>query len=518
MWIATADHCREIDRRSSEEYGVPGRLLMERAGLAVFAAVKHLLPEGGRISVFCGKGNNGGDGFVVARLAQEAGYGVDCLVASEEENLAHDAREQMLGCRALGVKPIFADDARYARRIECIGCRDLIVDALLGTGAQSEVRGHVKDAIQVINRSGVPVISVDVPSGIRCDTGEELGESVWALKTITFGLPKPFLFQSTGLEHSGYWAVADIGYPPPLLQEPTEARLIDGQWVADLLPERLRASHKGENGHVIVVAGSEGMPGAALMAARAAIRAGAGLVTVASVPSVCQTVAAQLPECLQLRLPEKDGLIAPEAAEILLEKQSKYHAALFGPGLTHEAPILEFLAETWKGWQKPSVIDADALNSVAQGVALPNAECVLTPHPGEMSRLLEESIAEIQCDRFQTVRTAIQKFKRCVLLKGPFSIVGEEKRPMAVNCTGNPGLASGGMGDVLGGVMTTLLGQGLPPYYAASCAMYWHGLAGDICAEKIGPIGYMASEVANALPQARAKIVSSCDTDTFCSS
>lgn len=511
MWIANAEHSRSIDRRASEEFGITTKVLMERAGLAVFDVVRELLPHGGRITVYCGKGNNGGDGFVVARLAKESGYRVDCLVAAEESELTHDAAEEMRIAKMQGIEPIYYSDARWRRKAECLGCLDLIVDALLGTGAKCEVKGAVKESIQAINKSGVPVVSVDVPSGIACDTGEELGESVWALRTITFGLPKPFLFQGIGLEHSGNWSVSEIGFPSILLREPTEARVIDREWVASLLPERLRSSHKGDNGNVVIVAGSENMRGAACLAARAAVRSGAGLVTVAGIEAVCAAVAAQVPEAMLLPLPEKNGAVSADAASYFTERAGRFHAALFGPGLTQEPAILEFLDKVWQKWTKPCVIDADALNAVGHGIRLPSAECVLTPHPGEMSRLLHLSIAEIQSDRFRTVRHAVDQFQQCVLLKGPYSIVGEPGQPMLVNQTGNPGMASGGMGDVLGGIVTTLMAQDLPGYYAASCGMYWHGMAADLCAMDLGPIGYGASQVAEHLPKARCRIITSCD-------
>jgi len=510
MWIATAEHSRHIDRRATEEFGVPAKVLMERAGLAVFDAIREMLPNGGRITVFCGKGNNGGDGFVIARVALDHQFAVDCLVAAEESDLTPDAMEQMRIAKAQGVHPIFTSDARWHRKAECLGCRDLIVDALLGTGARCEVKGAVKDAIQMINRSGVPVVSVDVPSGICSNTGEELGESIWALRTVTFGMPKRFLFEGTGLEHSGYWTVSEIGIPSVLLNEPTAARLIDSDWVANLLPERLRDSHKGDNGSLLIVAGSRSMRGAACLAARAAIRSGAGLVTVAGTSDVCAAVSASVPEAILLPLPETNGVISADAAQIVLDNRSKYHSALFGPGLTHETPVLDFLSKVWSEWQRPCVIDADALTAVSEGIPLPTAECVLTPHPGEMSRLLHTSIAEIQSDRFRTVSQAVDQFGQCVLLKGPYTIVGEPGQPMMVNCTGNSGMATAGMGDVLGGIIATLLAQDLPSYYAASCGMFWHGASGDLCSTEIGPIGYSAGDVADTLAKARCRIVSAC--------
>lgn len=484
---------------------------MERAGLAVFDAVKELLPHGGLIGVVCGKGNNGGDGFVVARLAKEIGFGVYCLVGAEEAQLTVDAVEQMRVMRMQGVDPIYSDDARWPRKLEALGCLDLIVDALLGTGAKCEVKGPIKEAIQAINRSGVPVVSVDVPSGILCDTGEELGESVWALRTVTFGHPKPFLFQGIGLEHSGYWTVSEIGYPNQLLAEPTFAKILDPQWVGNLLPERLRSSHKGDNGNVLIVAGSRSYRGAASLAAKAAVRSGAGLVTVAGIEEVCSAVAATVPEAILLPLPEHAGAISADAARFLLQRASKYHATVFGPGLTQDESILEFLDKVWQEWSHPCVIDADALNAVSLGVHLPNSEAVLTPHPGEMSRLLHTSIAEIQSDRFRSVQLAVERYGKCVLLKGPYSLVGEPGHPALVNVTGNPGMASGGMGDVLSGVVATLLAQDLPTYYAASCGTYWHGVAADHCATEIGPVGYSALQVADALPKARCRIISLCE-------
>lgn len=511
MWIASSERSRSLDQTATARYGLPVSVLMERAGLAVFRVVSQMLPDSGRISVLCGKGNNGGDGFVVARLAVEADFDVECLVASTLDELIPSARHQHDMAVACGVKPIFADDARFARKLEMLSMRELIVDALLGTGAHGDIQGPIRPAIAAINRSGVPAISVDVPSGIMCDSGEELGESVWALRTVTFGLPKPYLFQGIGLEHAGYWEVADIGFPNSLLEEPTEARLLDPAWVGNLLPERLRASHKGENGHLLIVAGSKRMRGAATLAAKAAIRAGVGLVTVAGIEEVCAAVVSFVPEATLLPLPEIDGVIDPAAAELLLEEMHRFSATLFGPGMTHQGPILELLDRLWRQWEVPSVIDADALNAVSRGVCLPGPECVLTPHPGEMSRLLQASTAEIQSNRFQTVRQAMMRYDKTILLKGPYSIVGEPLQPMLVNSTGNPGMASAGMGDVLGGIIGTLLAQDLPAYYAAAAGMYLHGAAGDECAEKMGAIGYSARDVAAAIPAARTRITAHCD-------
>lgn len=509
MWIASSERSREMDCRASDEYGIPAMVLMERAGLAVFDSVRELLPQGGAISVLCGKGNNGADGFVVARLAKDQDYQVEVLVAATESELMPDALQQFKTTVIHGIQPIFSDDARWQRRIEALGSRELVVDALLGTGSRCELKGPVLEAVRGINRSGVPVIAIDLPSGIDCNTGEELGDSVWALRTVTLGLPKPFLFQGTGLDHAGYWSVEEIGMPSGLLNEPTEARIIDSKWVANLLPERMKNAHKGDSGGVLIVAGSSRFRGAATLAAMGALRSGAGRVTVAGITAVCDAVAAQLPEAILLPLPELDGEVAPAAVEMLTDLRG-IHAAVFGPGLGSGAGVQSFLAELWARWTIPCVLDADALNVASLGIRLPETECVLTPHPGEMSRLLKLSVAEIQANRFCAMRQAVALLGQCVLLKGPYSLVGMPGQPALVNTTGNPGMATGGMGDVLSGVIATLIAQDLPPYFAAGCAMNWHGAAGDYCAKEIGAIGYSASDLAMALPRVRTTISQSC--------
>lgn len=511
MWIATSDRIRTIERVTESEFGITSQVLVERAGLAVFDAIRQLLPEGGRLAVFAGKGLNGADALVAARHANEKNYRIEIFLTAEEEELKPLTRHQANMLKARGIETIVPSDPRWKKRAEMLHAQDLIVDGLVGMGAEGPVRGHVRTAIQAINRSGVPAIAIDIPSGIHGDTGEELGESVWALRTVTFGMPKPFLFQGIGLEHSGYWTVSEIGFPQPLLHEPTGARLIEGPWAASLVPERLRASHKGDNGHVLIVAGSRRMRGAAVLAARAALAAGAGLVTVAGVDEVCDATAHHLPEAMLLPLPSKDGFVAPEAASEILCERNRYSSAVFGPGLGTTEEVREFLRRIWTSWERPSIIDADALDAVSKGIELPKADCVLTPHPGEMSRLMQTSTLEIQADRFLTVRRAAERFGQCILLKGAYSVVGEKDSPLLVNCTGNSGQATGGMGDVLSGVVATLLAQDLPSYYAAACAMFWHGTAADSCAEEIGPIGYRACDVADRLPKARARMVSVCD-------
>lgn len=512
-WIADRARCRAIDHDATAKYGVSVRTLMENAGSAVFEAASEMLREGGRLAVLCGKGHNGGDGFACARLAHEHGFSVQCLVAAKPGELRGQADEQRTLAQRAGVPVACVGSKEYEAGMADLDGFELIVDALLGIGADGDLQGPVLAAIQAINASDTFVLAVDVPSGIDCDTGRELGDAVWAMRTVTFGLPKPCLFQAEGLEKCGFWSLAEIGFPEALLAEPTDARLVDAAWVGDQLPERLRGSHKGHNGAVLIVAGSEGMPGAAVLAARAALRSGAGYVGVASIPSVLDVVARHLPEAVLVSLPDEGGAIGADAAKQLLEDQERWDALVVGPGLSMRPSVPPFLAALLPTWTTPACVDADALNAVAEGCPLPPGPCVLTPHPGELGRLMGCDANTVQAARFETVRRAASQWGRTVLLKGAHSLVAEHGEPLWVNRTGNAGMAVAGMGDVLSGVVGTLLAQRLHPCTAAACAMYWHGLAGDLCAQETGPQGYTASEVADNLARVRATIVSACDTD-----
>ena len=499
MWIANAARCQEIDRQAKTSHGISSETLMQRAGEAVFHLMMGMLPARRRVAVVCGKGNNGGDGFVVAGLAKKRGLEVSCFVAACREDLSADASRECETAEAAGVVPVFFGEPGWLAGLAAV---DVIVDALLGTGSVGAPSGAILEAILGIEATRVPVISVDVPSGIACDSGVAPGAYVHASRTVTFGLPKACFFQGDGLEACGEWSLAEIGFPRELLDEPTGIRLIDAAWVSERLPKRVRNSHKGENGRVLILAGSHRMRGAAVLSAHGALRSGAGLVTVAGLESVCAAVSASLPEATLLPLPESEGVISPLAAELLLSQECD--AAVFGPGMTASEPVLALLRSVWSSWTAPSCLDADALNAVAAGVTLPESPCVLTPHPGEMGRLMGTDSVRVQGSRFAAAREAAAQFGKTVLLKGACTVVSEDGEDLLVNPTGNPGMAAPGMGDVLSGVVATLLAQGLRPYEAAGCAAFWHGLAGDLC----GPTGYSASDVAARLPEARAKITS----------
>lgn len=508
MWIATAEECRDMDRRA-EAMGIPVETLMHEAGRAVAACALENYPDAKRIAVICGKGNNGGDGFVAARLLAEHQREVAVLVAASPSELNTNAARECGRLAEVRVEPRFVSGADWDSGNYSLGPYDVLVDALLGTGLAGAPSGAANSAIVEINRSGRPVVAADIPSGVACDSGAVPGEAVSARHTVTFGLPKPFLFQGEGMVRAGEWSVAPIGFPDELLEQPRGAQLTTPKLARRLMPTRSKLTNKHRQGSLLVVAGSRDMPGAAALAARAALRSGAGLATVASIPSVCEAVSRQLPEALFLTLPEKDGAIDPSAADLLKERSDRYRAVVVGPGLGLSSGIGELLTCLFpiKGWR--FCIDADALTWIARGVPAPLGDkSVLTPHEGELGRLLDVEPSEIQRDRFAASRAAAAKLGCTVLLKGAYSLVAGPRDWIQVNPTGNPGLAAAGTGDVLAGLIGSIL-LNHEPWESAVLGAYWHGLAGDLCAAEIGPAGYLASEVADRLPRARATIVSS---------
>lgn len=498
MWIATRAECQEMDRRATGEFGIPVATLMESAGRAVLPYVGD---NPGAVAVVCGVGHNGGDGFVVARLLAERGDQVTVFVAAESPDRLKG--EGLARFRELpaGIPIHFGGFSQLKEERW-----DKVVDAILGIGAEGAPRGLAKAAIDAVNSCHATRISIDIPSGIDCDTGQAEGAWVRADQTIVLGLAKQFVFQGKGITPLRQWILAPIGFPGELLSQVRGARFNDVSEISDMLPTRGLDSHKGKNGHVLVVAGSQSMRGAAVLSAMGALRSGAGLVTVAGIPAVCDAVACHLPECLTMALPQYGDGIAPAAAQLIRANKGKWNGAVFGPGLGQSDDVRQFLAGVWDGWDIPSVIDADALNAVSAGVDLPPAPCVLTPHPGEMGRLLHTSAEDVQSDRFIAVRQACERFGKTVVLKGAFSLAATPRHPTSVNPTGNPGMAAAGMGDVLCGVLATLLAQQLDPRTAAECATFWHGRAGDLCEEGQGGFGYTASDLAQKLPCARATL------------
>lgn len=480
--LYTAQAVRELDRLAIEQYGIAGLTLMTRAGEAVFRELRRRWPRARRVAVVCGAGNNGGDGFVVARLLYAAGLPVTVSLLGDAVQLKGDARlaYEAMTAAGLNAELFSAESLRQA---------DVVVDALFGTGLDREPRGLYLEAITAINNSAVPVIAVDIPSGLHADTGAVLGAAVRARVTVSFIGLKQGLFTGEGPAQCGEIVFDDLAISPDAYNHiaPT-ALLTNDDELAARLPRRDRTAHKGRHGHVLIVGGDAGMAGAARMAAQAAARVGAGLVSIATHPRHAAFCATVQPEIMCHAVADGHDL------RPLLQRAD---VVAVGPGLG-TAAWGKGLFDTVLDSGLPLVVDADALNLLAQDPARRH-NWVLTPHPGEAARLLEMSVGEIQSDRFTAVRALAARYDGVAVLKGAGSLIAGTTGPVAVCAAGNPGMATGGMGDVLTGVIAGLVAQGLGLPEAARLGVHLHARAGDAAACD-GERGMLATDL---LPELR---------------
>lgn len=512
MELVTAQQMRALDRMTIER-GTPGEVLMERAGEGAFQALLELFPhvrrKGARVLVVAGKGNNGGDGFVIARLLRKSGVRTTVALLASAEDVGGDALHHLKAYRR-GRAPLREvlsqeDLSSLAPEMEKAA---LVVDALLGTGLRSDVRGLYADAIHLMNACGRPVFAVDVPSGLDSDTGQPHGTAVQAEATATFGLAKLGQVQHPGAPYCGSLVVVDIGIAEEALEEsPPAAALLDGPSMAPLIPRRMTDSHKGTHGHLLLIAGSLGKVGASILAARASLRGGAGLLTVAGPESVNPVCAGAVPEAMTVPWRERDGELAADR-ERLRDVLSGKAAVAAGPGLGTGAGVRNTIRALLREYGGALVLDADALNVVATDTAMLKSavgSVVLTPHPGEMSRLLGSDTATVQADRVGVARTFAAEHGCVVVLKGAATVIAEPAGFVWINSTGNPGMACGGMGDALAGLIGAFVAQGLAPAAAARLGAYVHGLAGDRAAEG-GMIGMTPSDLIEQIPAAIAEV------------
>ncbi len=511
--LPDAETMRGVDRWAIEERGVEGLQLMERAGAGVADAVEELAPDG-PVAVFCGSGNNGGDGLVAARLLREGGREVTVVCITDPEKLAGDARTNLE--RLPGEGPVRMDGTPWGgrgerrrrgdRTAEDIAAAVAAVDALLGTGFRGEPREEAAAAIEAINGLGCPVVSVDVPSGVDASTGTVATAAVRAAITVTFHAAKPGLWIRPGKAYAGRVEVIDIGIPRGAPMD-CSIGLIDGS-VLDLLPRREAASTKFRSGHVLVAGGSPGLTGAPAMAARASMRAGAGYVT-ACVPAAVQPILASggTPEIMTRGLPDDGRGLTVASVSIVLEASARGGSIALGPGLGRREGAIAFARMLAHEARVPIVLDADGLNAHAGllgKLAGRRAATVLTPHAGELGRLLDLDSSRIDAERLRYARAAAAQASGVLVLKGDDTLVADPEGRVAVNPGGSPALATAGTGDVLTGVIAALLAQGLDPFAAASAGVHLHSLAGREAARKVGAAeGVIASDVIEALPVAR---------------
>ncbi|MBX3024413.1 NAD(P)H-hydrate dehydratase [bacterium] len=513
MRLVTAEEMRTLDRLTIEG-GTPGNVLMERAGQGATAAFLQCVPRlrrrGARVLIVAGKGNNGGDGFVIARLLKKRGARVQVALLGRAAEVGGDALRNLRAYRRLrGVLVEITDDAGLARLSAMAGEVDAVVDAIFGTGLRDAVRGLPASAIEIVNTCGAPVLAVDIPSGLDADRGRPLGVAVQAEVTATFGFAKAGQVQHPGVRHCGALAVVDIGLAAAALAAvPARAALLEAADAARLAPRRDPEVHKGDCGHVLIIAGSFGHTGAAQLAARGAGRVGAGLVTLVGPRSLYPVYAAGVLEAMTETLPDDDGRIRFDAARLAALVGGK-SAVVIGPGIgTHHgaaATVRWLLEETGL----PIVLDADALTILGRDPAPLRAaggRAVLTPHPGEMSRLNGGDTASVQADRIGQARRFATAHGCTLVLKGARTVIAEPGGFAWINPTGNPGMASGGMGDVLAGAIGGLLAQRLPPAEAACLGVYLHGLAADRAAAD-GEVGLLAGDVVEGLRPAMAALL-----------
>lgn len=501
MKAVTSAQMLSIEHRASDELGLDVAHLMERAGTALAEEYRRLPLSKRRAVVVCGKGNNGGDGFVAARILREAGLGVAVFHPGDVEELAPEAR------RAYERLP--DDVAKYPmdKTFELtshLAGSDGAIDALFGFGLKGGVRGIAAEVIEILNSSGKPVFAADLPSGLQADTGKVDGACVKASVTVTFTCPKIGLLLYPGAACAGRVVVADIGIPSSFVDETSDVRTSEPAILRGYLPDYLPEQHKWSRGGVFIIAGSVGMAGAAILAVKGAMRSGAGVVGVAAPASLINTITACAPEALTYPLPETTTGAKSLRLSAIEGASARYKAFVIGPGIGREKETIRLVEELIAKTEKPVVLDADGLFPYAgrvEALRERKGALVITPHSGELGRLLNKDAAVIEEDRVAAVREARETSGCTVVLKGARSLVASEDG-VSINLTGNPGMATAGTGDVLSGCLGALIAQGLETGKAAELAVYLHGLAGDIAERSLSGYAFTASDIAENLPAA----------------
>jgi NAD(P)H-hydrate epimerase len=515
MYLVTSAEMQAMDRAAIETLGIPGRVLMENAGREAARVFRAHFSDLGRrgVGVVAGRGNNGGDGHVIARCLAHHGFPVTVYLLCAADRVAGDAAANLGLLAPLGIPVVeVADEDAFARHRPAMAEAAVWVDAIFGTGLNAEVSGVTRRVIEFINRLGRPVFAVDIASGLHADTGRPCGVCIDAQVTATFAYPKVGQLLFPGAAHTGRLEIVDIGIPAKIAAAVAPRQiLLTAPMVRGLLPRRPADSHKGRNGHLLALAGSPGKTGAAALTATAALRVGAGLVTVGVAESLNPAMETLTLEAMTAPLPDNgSGLLGPAALEAILALAEGKSCIAMGPGLGGGAATGELVRALMRASAVPLVVDADGLNHLAgrldaaRGLSV---AAVLTPHPGEMGRLAGITPEAVQQDRIDCARRLAVDLAAHVVLKGARTLVADPDGTVFVNPTGNPGMAAAGMGDVLTGAIAGLIAQGVAPGPAARAAVYLHGAAADHLAATVGPRGYLAGEVMHALPAALARLL-----------
>lgn len=512
MRVVTADTMQEIDKQAIKEYGVPGLQLMENAGRCCVEEIIAEFGLNGRCVVMAGKGNNGGDGHVIARLLGRKGWKVKVIILADRDQVIGDAATNLEKLPGSAINYCTHEGQLSALHMEEIFQADVIVDALLGTGLRSDVGGIYLGAIELMNASGRPVVSVDIPSGIHGTTGRVMGGAVRAYITVAFAFAKLGHVLYPGAEHTGRLVVADIGIPQQLMETVSGYDFLDEDMMRPMLNRRDRQAHKGHFGHCLIIAGSTGKTGAAALAANSAVRAGSGLVTLAAAESIHTVLEIKTTEVMTVPLPDSgSGHLTNSAFPAIEKLLAGKDAVAIGPGLDRRPGTFALVQNIVETVALPLVIDADGLNALAEDITVlqrkKSTQVILTPHPGEMSRLLGTSIPDVEAIRISVAQEFARNYGVFLVLKGARTIIASPAGTAAINGSGNPGMATGGMGDVLTGIIVSLLGQGYSAWDACRLGVFLHGFAADMVAAEKGEIGINASDVLEKLPYAYNKLL-----------
>jgi NAD(P)H-hydrate epimerase len=513
MKIVTTQQIRELDRLTIEKYKIAGSTLMERAGQGVADAVIRMCREQNlckNVMLIAGQGNNGGDAFAAARILKEEGFSVKVLLAGVIAELKGDALEHF---KKMSKNQISVCELVREKEWESIAAEQrnpaVVVDGILGTGLSGAPHTASACAICYVNSFGGKsrIVAIDIPSGLNSDTGLAEGDVVRADLTMTMGLPKIGLVQQIALDYVGTLEVVDLGFPSELVAEiKSDCELITSSDIKPLFPRRKRVSNKGDYGHVLIIGGAAGYSGAMTLAALAAARSGVGLVTVVAPKQLASVVAANVPEAMVRGAPEtKEGSLDSSLWETWKERLSAFTAIVAGPGMTRHAQTRRLIELILNNSEIPVVLDADALNvfeSEAAKLAKRKCPLVITPHPGESARLMGMTVRAVQGNRFNHAMEICRISNAVTVLKGAGTLVAEQNKPLQINSTGNAGMAKGGMGDVLSGLLGGLLAQRLSPFDAARAAVWLHGRAGDLAAARKSLQTLIACDLIAALPEA----------------
>ncbi len=515
MKVVTADQMKRLDRRTIHERGIPGIVLMENAGRGATEAILRRFPNLPlkRVAIIAGRGNNGGDAFVIARQLINRKTRVNIFLLAGKKTIGGDAKTNLDILTKGGIEVMeLATLGEFEAIRDDLISHDLFIEGILGTGIDSEVKGYYGEVISTLNATGKPIVAIDIPSGLDATCGKPLGICIKAAFTPTFGLPKVGQLIHPGVGFVGELEVIDIGIPMDLIEgEDIRSHLIQYEYVQGLLAaSRSPDTHKGDYGHLLVLSGAVGKTGAATMACSAAMRIGAGLVTLGIPRSLNEIMEVKLTETMTMPLPETESrTIGLDAFHEIVEKSQGMQALIMGPGISTVNETGQLVRKLVKALSIPMVIDADALTALSfEPEILKDIESpmILTPHPGEMARLTGLSSKAIQEDRVEISRNFASEYGVYLVLKGSRTIIAQPNGNIHINPSGNPGMASGGTGDILTGMIGGLVCQGFPPSSAAIAATYIHGLAGDLVANEKGEMALIATDILEKIPQVLKEI------------